>query len=301
MKSERRHELQTNTLADWAGHQIEAIKPHLNLILTLILAGIAVILVWTFYLRWNASQSTAAWTDFYQAADESEPAALMEVAKEYGTEPAGVWALLLAADAHLAQGAEQTFTDRKAAETSLKQAIQAYDLVLKDLREPALRRRAMFGLAESHEALYAVTTDKKELEAARKTYQQIADQWPETVVGGSAKQKAQELASSQTQDFLVWFSKQKPVASDTGTSGGAADPVSPFDLSTLPGASELLLPDEEEPSTPEKTSPDATSPDGAERESKSEADPAPTGKPEGESKPKATGSPREGQSKSNSP
>jgi hypothetical protein len=252
MKSERRHELQTNTLADWVGHQIEAVKPHLNLILTGILAAIAVVLVWAYFLRWNASQSTAAWSDFYRAADESEPAALLEMAKEHAGEPASVWALLLAADAQLAEGAEQTFTDRKAAEKSLKQAAQTYDTVLKELRDPTLRRRALFGLAESHEALYSVTNDKKDLDAARDAYKQIAQQWPETALGRAAKQKADELASPVTQDFLAWFSQQEPIAATPpGSSEESADPVSPFDLTTLPGASELLLPEEGDAETPD--------------------------------------------------
>jgi hypothetical protein len=265
MKSERRHELQTNTLADWAGHQIEAIKPHLNLILTVILAAVAVVLVWAYFIRWNASQSTAAWSDFYRAADDSEPAALLEMAKQHAGEPASVWALLLAADAQLAEGAEQTFTDRKAAESSLKQAVQSYEVVLKELREPTLRRRALFGLAEAYEALFAVTGDGKDLDAARKNYEEIARQWAETAMGRAAEKKAGELASPQTQEFLTWFSEQEPLPSTAAMGDESADPVSPFDLSTIPGASELLLPEEEEtPKTPEAKTPEAaTPPEGA--------------------------------------
>jgi hypothetical protein len=257
MKSERRHELQTNTLADWVGHQIEAVKPHLNLILTGILAAIAVVLVWMYFLRWNNSQSNAAWSDFYRAADESEPAALLEMAKEHAGEPASVWALLLAADTQLAEGAGQTFTDRKAAEKTLKQAVQTYETVLKELRDPTLRRRALFGLAEAHEALFSVTGDKTDLEGAREAYKQIAQQWPDTALGRAAKQKADELASPATQEFLAWFSQQEPIVASPGSTEETTDPVSPFDLTTLPGASELLLPEEE------ATTPDGSTPPGA--------------------------------------
>jgi hypothetical protein len=264
MKSERRHELQTNTLADWVGHQIEAVKPHQNLILTLILAVIAVGLVWAYFLRWDASQSTAAWSDYFRAVEgsSSDPAALLEMAKEHAGEPASVWALLLAADAQLTQGAEQAFTDRKAAETNLKQAVQAYETVLKDLREPTLRRRALFGLAEAHESLFAGTGDTKELEAARKNYEELARQWPETALGKAAKQKSDELASPATQEFLVWFSQQEPAPTSSGLSEETADPVSPFDLSTLPGASDLLLPEEgETEDAPPLESPEGATPD----------------------------------------
>jgi hypothetical protein len=269
MKSERRHELQTNALADWAGHQIEAVKPHLNLILTVLLGAIAVILAWAYFARWNASQSTAAWSDFYRAADDSEPAALLEMAKQHAGAPASVWALLLAADSQLAQGAEQAFSDRKTAETNLKQAVQTYEVVLKELREPTLRRRALFGLAEAHEVLYSVANDKKDLEAARKNYEEIARQWPNTAVGRAAQQKASVLASAATQDFLAWFSQQEPISSSTAEGGELSDPISPFDLSTLPGASELLLPDEEQ-TQPDAGLPDPTQPEESQPEAENQ-------------------------------
>ena len=41
MKTERRHELQTNILADWLGHKTEAIRPYFKLIL----GGIAAVLI----------------------------------------------------------------------------------------------------------------------------------------------------------------------------------------------------------------------------------------------------------------
>ena len=39
MKTERRHELQTNELADWLGHQFEHVKPHGKTILAASILG----------------------------------------------------------------------------------------------------------------------------------------------------------------------------------------------------------------------------------------------------------------------
>jgi hypothetical protein len=265
MKSERRHELQTNVLADWTGHQIDSIRPHLTLIATVFLAAVAAVLGWMYFRARTASQTTAAWTDFYQASDASEPAALLEMANRHAGEPASVWALLLAADVQLAQGAEQAFTNRKESEKLLTQAAKSYETVLRDLTEPVLRRRALYGVAESHESLFAVTGDKDHLDSALKHYQQITNnkEWTETTLGKAAAQKYADLKAKSTQDFLAWFSQQEPVQQETpGTGAESAAPSSPFDLSTLPGADELMLPEEEPaPSTPETTTPDGATPE----------------------------------------
>ncbi len=252
MKSERRHELQTNTLADWVGHQVEAAKPHLGLLVTVLVAAVAIVFAWMYFRAWNTAQTAAAWTDFYKAADQSEPAALLEVAKRHAGEPASLWAVLLASDVHLANGAERAFSDRKEAEKLLKQAIQGYETVLKDGREPLLRRRAFYGLGEANEALFAVTGDTKALEAARENFDKVAQQWPDTVLGKSAEKKSAKLATESTREFLVWFSQQEPAPpTSPSTEEEPASAGSPFDLTTLPGASELLLPDEDEAATTE--------------------------------------------------
>ncbi|MBW3600462.1 MAG: hypothetical protein KY475_24760 [Planctomycetes bacterium] len=263
MKSERRHELQTNTLAHWINRQSENVKPHVNLILTVVLAAVAVVLAWVYFREWNASRSTAAWSDFYAAADSSDAAALAEMAERHAGEPASLWATLLAADIQLEMGAGQTFTDRRQAESSLKNALTGYEAVLNDDvhgREPLLRRRAMFGLAEAHEALFAVTGDKTHLEAARQTYGKVADAWPDTVLGRSAEQKQAGLATQDAEDFLAWFSEQEPISQEIPAMGeGPGSAGSPFDMTTLPGAEEMLLP-EEAPIAP--VGPDITSPAG---------------------------------------
>ena len=44
MKTERRHELQTNQLADWIGHQYDHVKPHTKTILAAAILSTAVII-----------------------------------------------------------------------------------------------------------------------------------------------------------------------------------------------------------------------------------------------------------------
>ncbi len=314
MKSERRHELQTNTLADWVGHQVEVVKPHLGLVITVLVAAVAIFFAWMYFKAWNTSQTTAAWTDFYKAAEQSEPAALVEVAKKHAGEPASLWAVLLASDVQLADGSQKSFTDRKEAEKLLKQAIQGYEAILKDGRDALLRRRAIFGLGEAHETLFAVTADKQDLEAALANYQKVAQQWPDTVLGRSAERKAAELATESTQDFLVWFSKQEPAPPTTpGMEEEPASAGSAFDLTTLPGASDLLLPEEDEPppsgtgvqppqtndaatpdETPEssETPPPSDTPESTEtKKPESSEKPEPTETPEASDTPKASETP----------
>ena len=44
MKTARRHELQTNTLADWLGEAIESAKPYARLIGGIALAGVVLVI-----------------------------------------------------------------------------------------------------------------------------------------------------------------------------------------------------------------------------------------------------------------
>jgi hypothetical protein len=310
MKSERRHELQTNALADWVGHQIDAVKPHAGLILTLIVAIIAVLVTWMYFLQSGASSSTEAWSDFLSAADESDPVKLGEMAQRHAGEPASLWAVLLAADVHLAQGAQQAFTDRAAAEKSLAQAVKSYETVLNELREPVLRRRALFGLAEANEALFGVTGDKQHLEAALANYGQVEKEWPESALGRSAKQKKESLETKSAQEFLVWFSNQTPEppptpSSSSGGLGALPGATGGLDLSKLPSAGDLTLPEEPaqpatEPNPPagesSQPAPEATPPETEPSQASPEAkEPA-----DANSSPDESGPPLEGAAKPDS-
>lgn len=73
MKTERRHELATNVLADWLGEKIEALKPYSAaasvtalLVVVLIFAGIVL------YQRRQTS-TAQVWSDYFSAIENQSP------------------------------------------------------------------------------------------------------------------------------------------------------------------------------------------------------------------------------------
>lgn len=65
MKTERRHELQTNVLADWLGRQIEAIRPYTNIIIGVAVVLLVVIGVYSIWSAWSRSAAAQAWTEYF--------------------------------------------------------------------------------------------------------------------------------------------------------------------------------------------------------------------------------------------
>ena len=165
MKTERRHELQTNELAIWLTSWLEAIKPYSKVLL-----GALVLLaaVWfaAAYVRSRGRESESrAWTALFQAytpsaaSDVSEQMA--DVAKSYPGTPAGLWALQTAADVHLAEGSQQLFRDREQAKQDLQQAQETYDTIAQQATDPMLKQRAMFGAAQCWNAWATSTKPRK--------------------------------------------------------------------------------------------------------------------------------------------
>ena len=104
MKTERRHELQTNVLADWLGHHVEQLRPHSKTITIAVAAVIITALVGAYMVSFQATQASAGWSDYYAAVFEQSSERLETVAQIHsGTLPA-VWARLSEADLELAQG-----------------------------------------------------------------------------------------------------------------------------------------------------------------------------------------------------
>src|SRR5688572_8769214 len=104
MKTERRHELQTNQLADWIGHQVDHVKPHGKTVLAAGILGAAVIVAAIVLLKDRESAHTTAWTDFQVAAVTRDPAHLGDVAKQNSGSEVALWAKQAQADIELDRG-----------------------------------------------------------------------------------------------------------------------------------------------------------------------------------------------------
>ncbi len=237
MKSKRRHELQTNELADTLGQWIERVRPHMTMIGLLVVGVVAILAAWYYVAYSRESERAQAWRSYMDAGSDpqSDPVSeLSAVADRYADTVAGLWAAQTAADLESAQGVRLLFQDRAKAETSLNAAESTYRDILdhKQIADsPMLQRRANLGLAETLEAL-------GQLEEAGTYYQAVIDAENDSAVGKAAQQRLARLEMASTRSWYNWFSRQKPVPRKMEGEGlgGLGAGLPGGDLGTLPEA-----------------------------------------------------------------
>ena len=210
MKSERRHELQHNTLFDWLNRTVAKIAPYSNAILaTILLAGVG-LLGWSWWSGRAEARQEQAWTDLFGAVNSGNPANLDDVVERYPGSEVAQWASVVAADMHLEQGCRQLFESKALGAQELQEAHDKYLLVLKDARNPQLRERATFGLARAYEALAGTRQSQGELDRASENYQNVVDNWPQGVYIDLARQRLEDLKRADTKQFYDAFAKYEP-------------------------------------------------------------------------------------------
>ncbi len=211
MKTARRHELQTNTLADWLGESIESAKPFAKLIGGIALAGVVLVIFYFVMQSRSQQDDQRGWQRYYRALSSDTPADLEQVAKEFPSTPAGFSAHLIAADRHLIDGCNGLFTDRAKAAEALQLAVSGYKAAL-PAKDVLVQQRAMFGLAKTYEA-------QIKLDDARQEYQRVIDRFPKGMFADVAQKRLDNLNKQPTKDFYAWFSEAEPITRPTGLEG----------------------------------------------------------------------------------
>lgn len=230
MKTQRRHELATNVLADWLGEKIEALKPYSAAVSVTTLLVVVVIFASVMLYQRREASTAQAWSDYFAAIENQSPDEatdkLEAVAIDHPRSAAGLWSRLSLADTHLANGVEDLFKDRASARKALDRAIDDYQAVVEQApRDSLLAERATFGLAEAYES-------KNELEDARKQYRTLLEGWPNGAFSALAKDRLADLDRKATKDFYDWFAKQSPQTKPKFPGLPGQKPA--FDLDKLP-------------------------------------------------------------------
>ncbi len=233
MKTERRHELQTNDLADLIGKWIEAARPYRTLIVGVPLVLIVLLSVWTWMTANSREAQEVGWQDFFRAENNATPEevqkGLEDVSNQHTGTEAGLWADQVAGDFQLSRGLQDLFTDRALAETALKSAKDKYQFVLSEVSDSPkhdfLRHRATFGLAQAHEGL-------SEVDDAVKYYKQVEKDAGNSVLGQQAGKRAAMLADNKMKRWYGWFGRQTPRPPGT-------TPTIPGLEGTLPGLDDI--------------------------------------------------------------
>jgi len=211
MKAERRHELQHNALADWLGGVVEQAKPHAGVIVGVIAAVVLAVVAYAYFSNSAPTRRGPAWDAYFRATDiegfEQRVKELNRVAEENPGTPVGLWAQLTVGDSRLLEGTNKSFKQRLAGEEELSKAIDHYENVaqaavkLSPAQGEELHRRALWGLAQTHESL-------AEPEIAIEEYEDIAKRWPDSAFGKAAAARAKKLSGMQA--WFEWYASVDP-------------------------------------------------------------------------------------------
>jgi hypothetical protein len=224
MKSERRHELQHNVLADWLAKAAEAVQPYQNMILAAVIVVVVAVLGYTWWSRASLAQTTQAWDELNTAIEMGNPEKLTKVIEGYPNSNVAMVATLLLADYHLGAGCNQLFVNKAMAQQELTKATEMYIAVReRGAKQPSLRERATYGLARAKEA-------KGDLAPAAQLYAEVVSDWPGGAFAGAAKQRLDDLNRPATRKLYDQFAHFDPKPAFTGEPGQKPS----FDLNSLP-------------------------------------------------------------------
>ncbi len=214
MKTERRHELQTNELADWLGAKTLEIRPYAKLIVGALVLLVLAIFLLSFGAVQRRKNREIAWKELFSFqvnANTADPITraeyaekLIDLSKRQAGTQVGAWALQSAGDINLSLGSALMWQDRAEAREKFNLARENYNDALATVQHDILRQRALQGLAQTNEALNKITD-------AEQNYQQIIDKWPDSAAAKLAADRLAFLQRPSTVEFYDWFMQQKPV------------------------------------------------------------------------------------------
>jgi hypothetical protein len=236
MKAEKRHELETNYLANWLGQMLKKTQPYHNAVTWALVAVVVLLGCWVAWSKFTQRGAASAWDEFYAAMATDNFVELERIAKENPGTPVAHWGLMVSADARLTNACMQVFADKASAAQDLRNAIEAYTTVIDQSREPRLRQRALFGRARAYETLSGTPQGTGELPKAIADYERLVDSFPDGTYTAIASEQLKRLKSQDFKLFYDKFAALAPKRPGPKESGPDAKQL-PFDASSLPGDS----------------------------------------------------------------
>ncbi len=215
MKSERRHELQHNDLAEWIAKANERILPYRTLLL---IGGLLVVALLGGLSLWHShtlAQAADAWNTMGtpvampQFAAEQTISLMDTTAGTYRGTPAGQWATVFAADTALTCGMNRILTEKKIGIDYLNDALKRYNDALNNqsLTIPGAKEQAMFGKARAMEALIQKPDDAEHAKAA---YKELNAKFPKGMFKAVAEERIKQLEKRDTLTFYEALAQYAP-------------------------------------------------------------------------------------------
>ena len=224
MKSEHRHELQTNDLGKLAKKGAHYIDQHGNRLMTIISVSAVVLAIGIYVFRSRANERNNASIELSMALANGKPEVLHDVWNRYQNTVSGYWALVHEGEARLKEGVEGTFRNLDRGTEDVKKAQEAFQLVVSASGVPKdIRERALIGLARAQES----NPEGKEGDAV-KSYELFVKEFPRSIYLSDAESRISVLKGEKGREFYSWFAKYtRPVIEekrprDSGTADDSA-------------------------------------------------------------------------------
>lgn len=253
MKAEKRHQLQTNVLADSVGRLLQGMKSaprtRSTLVWVFVVLAVGTIILWRYGVYASLGHYSALWSEVDNASRDPQngPSKLVQIGDENrGTLP-GRTARFEVARLYLQSGQAgiRAVWERNDAVKRIYQALRLYRKLVKDcLDSPLLTQEAMMGIAQAEESLVSIPTKTVlakdtdtpdpddpqafDLQRALASYEQLAKLYPDSPLGKEADNRAREIEKDRAgiekfyADLNAWASRSKD-----------AFPEPKFDLSPL--------------------------------------------------------------------
>ena len=217
MKSERRHDLQTNVLADWMGEKVKKIQANA----TWIGGGFLLILIIVVFLFVRQSRlsnvANEGWTRFQQARSsglvalaQQQPLALNNVvrdleniAREYAGNPIAAYTHLTLGDLQLQNGRMQYSLNKTAARDAFQSAVNYYKAAADGTESPDIKNQARFCQGKSLEW-------QSKLSQAKEIYGKVTGPYRL-----EAEERIRNLDRNGTESFYKQYAEWKPKPADT--------------------------------------------------------------------------------------
>jgi tetratricopeptide (TPR) repeat protein len=218
MKTERRHELQHNSLVDILADVGENAKPYAKGLLGVALAALVVVCAYLYLSKRAEAEEGASWDKTWQAIDRQDMEGLREVVKTYPNKPAAIWSQLVLADMELSSGVTKLFVQKSTGRDLIRTALDDYQNVAEHAVHPQEREHALFGIGRSQESL-------DQLSKAREAYEQLVKNYPSGPYEKRAQQRLDELARDSAKNWYDWFEATEPPTSNIGKGSPFASPL----------------------------------------------------------------------------
>lgn len=206
MKTARRHELQTNELADRLAKGLQTAKPYGRVILGGVVLVFLLLLAMAIWSSRSSSRAATAWEEYLQAMSTRDRDKLEELGSRYEGTAAGAWARLATGDELLERGIGQLLSDKVEAKKELRRAAENFEKAAQGLSEPLVKQQALFGLARAIEA-------QGDLAKAKEHYQAAKNLAPEGPLASAVDARLKDIESPLTRRFYDWQAKFEPKSS----------------------------------------------------------------------------------------